>query len=149
MNKEEKQKYDKIYRSTKEYKEKEKLRNQDKKRKEWRKKYAKLPYVIEQNKKYHNELDVKKKYKNLRLLRQYNISLEEYEFALQQQNFSCLACKTHQSNCKRKTLMIDHCHTTGKFRGLLCHNCNVALGMVKENVDILLNLIKYLKGEEE
>jgi len=42
-------------------------------------------------------------------------------------------------------LHIDHDHETGKYRGVLCHGCNVALGMAKDNIEILEKLIKYLK----
>lgn len=48
--------------------------------------------------------------------------------------------------CKKKTdkLCADHDHKTGKFRGWICSNCNVALGMVNDNISILMLLIKYL-----
>jgi hypothetical protein len=49
--------------------------------------------------------------------------------------------------CKRemKKKCIDHCHTTGKVRGVLCNNCNTALGLVGDNVQILSELIRYLE----
>lgn len=43
-------------------------------------------------------------------------------------------------------MVIDHCHDTQKTRGLLCTNCNLALGYVKDDVDILKKLITYLEG---
>jgi len=42
-------------------------------------------------------------------------------------------------------LVVDHCHSTGKVRGLLCSNCNRGIGMLQERVDILQNAIDYLK----
>jgi|TARA_S200002703_G_scaffold143930_1_gene137248 hypothetical protein len=42
-------------------------------------------------------------------------------------------------------LNIDHCHTTGKVRHLLCNNCNSMLGKAKDNPEILLKAVKYLK----
>jgi hypothetical protein len=39
----------------------------------------------------------------------------------------------------------DHCHKTNQFRGWLCHGCNLALGIVRDNPDILRNMIAYLK----
>ena len=45
-----------------------------------------------------------------------------------------------------KRLVVDHNHTTGQVRGLLCHSCNVALGAVKEQEDILMACISYLKS---
>jgi hypothetical protein len=41
-------------------------------------------------------------------------------------------------------ICFDHCHTTGKFRGWLCGKCNAAIGMAKENMDIMLRLVAYL-----
>jgi hypothetical protein len=43
-----------------------------------------------------------------------------------------------------KELAIDHCHKTGKIRGLLCKNCNQGLGQFKDNIDLLLSAAKYL-----
>ena len=43
-------------------------------------------------------------------------------------------------------LVVDHCHATGTVRGLLCHNCNRALGLLHDNTEVLLNAIKYLEG---
>jgi hypothetical protein len=53
--------------------------------------------------------------------------------------------------CKRDTLPgkstwhVDHCHVTGKFRGILCKNCNSALGMVCDDVSVLRTMIEYLE----
>lgn len=44
-----------------------------------------------------------------------------------------------------ENLHIDHNHTTGKYRGVLCQGCNLALGHAKDNISTLENLIKYLK----
>jgi hypothetical protein len=43
-------------------------------------------------------------------------------------------------------LVVDHCHSTGKVRGLLCHNCNRALGLLKDSEENLLRAITYLEG---
>jgi hypothetical protein len=42
-------------------------------------------------------------------------------------------------------LSIDHCHNTGKVRGLLCDHCNKGLGLFKDNIDYLNKAIEYLK----
>lgn len=47
----------------------------------------------------------------------------------------------------KKTPSIDYCHKTNKIRGLLCSNCNTALGLVKDSKDILGKMIKYLNGD--
>lgn len=70
----------------------------------------------------------------------YNLTDIEYNNLLQQQNNSCKLC------LKKEKLCVDHCHETGKVRGLLCHNCNKALGLLKDNLNTLLNAIEYIKN---
>ena len=53
-------------------------------------------------------------------------------------------CKICKSDGGGRSLHVDHCHTTGKVRGLLCSNCNTGLGLFKDNVDLLKKAIKYL-----
>lgn len=72
----------------------------------------------------------------------YNITKEEFNSMLTFQKNKCNICKEELSNPR-----IDHCHKSGKVRGLLCHHCNVALGHVKDNINILKNMIKYLEKE--
>lgn len=72
----------------------------------------------------------------------YGISLEEYDEKLEQQNHCCEICGTHQSNYKRR-FAVDHNHTTGAVRGLLCVKCNQAFGLVNEDVKILEQMIAY------
>lgn len=54
-------------------------------------------------------------------------------------------CQICKSNDKRRMLSIDHCHNTGKVRGMLCDNCNRALGFFKDNINYMKNAIKYLE----
>lgn len=48
-------------------------------------------------------------------------------------------------DCSSGALVVDHDHTTGKVRGLLCHNCNRALGLLQDNKSYLQSAINYLK----
>lgn len=75
----------------------------------------------------------------------YGLSVESYREMLEQQNSSCKICKTHENNLKRK-LFVDHCHETGKVRGLLCQYCNTMLGNTKDNVLVLQSAINYLSN---
>ena len=75
----------------------------------------------------------------------YGISVELYERLILEQNNLCKICKKPNSN--GRDLSIDHCHITGKVRGLLCNNCNVALGLLKENILVLEEAIRYLKNK--
>lgn len=54
----------------------------------------------------------------------------------------CEAC-----NQPHNKIVFDHCHTNGHFRGWICDDCNVALGRVKDNIDTLLKLAKYLQED--
>lgn len=75
----------------------------------------------------------------------YGITEDEYQNLLEKQHHVCAICKGKNINERR--LSVDHCHITGLIRGLLCFNCNVALGSFKENPKLLENALKYIKGE--
>lgn len=77
----------------------------------------------------------------------YSLSELEYKKMLEERNYCCDICGLRQiENPKNKDkLCIDHCHTTKKIRGLLCRNCNSAIGYFKDNVEIIKKSIKYLK----
>ena len=66
------------------------------------------------------------------------MSLEDYERLLKEQNYKCLICD------KKKKLYVDHCHKTGKVRGLLCDLCNRGIGLFKEDVNSLSRAINFL-----
>lgn len=70
----------------------------------------------------------------------------DYDRAYQIQQGRCanLGCRKHQSELARR-LHTDHDHKTGLFRGLLCSYCNSGLGMMREDVEILIGLVNYLK----
>jgi hypothetical protein len=77
------------------------------------------------------------------LIKGYGILPEDYNRMFEEQEGKCAICGLHQSNFNR-SLAIDHCHTTGKVRMLLCTNCNSLLGMAKESRDILKKAEAYL-----
>jgi hypothetical protein len=63
---------------------------------------------------------------------------------LEEQGGKCAVCGK-LNNEGRRRLAVDHDHKTGKVRGLLCGNCNTALGLVKEDPEILSLLADYLR----
>lgn len=77
------------------------------------------------------------------LERLYKISKDEYINLLNLQGGVCAICKGVNINGKK--LGVDHCHTTGTIRGLLCNNCNRALGCFRDNIEIMENGIRYLR----
>lgn len=65
-----------------------------------------------------------------------------YVYLFDKQNGICAICGSPPSD---KRLAVDHCHTTGKIRGLLCSSCNCALGLFKDNTELLDRAAGYLK----
>ncbi len=59
----------------------------------------------------------------------------------------CEICGAFGSDFKRR-LCFDHCHKTGKFRGWLCMRCNLAIGFVKDDIEILIKIIEYIKKNQ-
>lgn len=87
----------------------------------------------------------KEQQRNTKLQKLYGITLDDYNKMFADQAGCCATCGTHNS-VTTKPLCVDHCHTTGLVRGLLCTQCNVALGLAKDNITTLQNMIKYLGG---
>lgn len=80
---------------------------------------------------------------NRHLIRNFNITIEKYEQILESQNGNCAICGTNPDYKRR--LSVDHDHATGRIRGILCENCNRALGQFKDSAGILRNAIKYIE----
>lgn len=82
-----------------------------------------------------------------RLNYKYGITIENYNNMFELQDHRCGICKKDQDLLPKK-LCVDHCHKTGKVRGLLCDICNRMLGQARDNTDVLNNAIKYLTKQE-
>jgi hypothetical protein len=84
-----------------------------------------------------------------RLWKKRGLSVDGYLAMLKRQNSVCAICKQqetapHGLSGKTKDMAIDHCHETGKIRGLLCSSCNRGLGLFGDNVGTLRRAIEYL-----
>lgn len=77
-----------------------------------------------------------------RRLKRYGLTYDQYISLLNEQNHSCAICNTKKSG--KRDWHVDHCHETGRVRGILCHHCNILLGHAKDNVTILKKAIEYL-----
>lgn len=147
MTKQERKEYDKKYRSA----NKEKLRaknkeyhetNKDKRRAQM-KEYdaANKDKRKEYNKEYHEtNKDNRREYN---LLKKYGISLNDYNILFNKQNGCCKICGVNELLLKG-SLCVDHCHSTGKVRGLLCKACNLMIGNAKDDINTLNSAIIYL-----
>ena len=115
---------------------------------EWRK-------IENERKRRWAESNFERNRNNLRnawLKRSYGITIQEYEVLFQKQNGKCAICnlpetKINKKDKQFKKLAVDHCHKTGKIRGLLCFACNGSLGKFKDSIELLQNAIEYLKNK--
>ena len=82
-----------------------------------------------------------------KLKRQYQLSLEEYDALLSQQNNCCAVCKTKEPGGNSPHFKIDHDHRTGLIRGLLCNRCNSGLGHFRDNPVTLHAAAEYLRQQ--
>jgi len=86
--------------------------------------------------------------KNNSLQFYYGITLFEVEQMYLAQEGKCKICKTFKPTFSTSGgLYIDHCHSTGKVRGLLCNSCNILLGLVKDKAQILHDAVEYLENK--
>lgn len=110
-------------------------------------------YKLKRKLHYHTDENQKRLSKNLsrtwdlRLKRNYGITSLEYDELLSQQDNSCAICQNSAID-NGKRLAVDHCHVTGKVRGLLCHKCNNAIGLLYDSSKVLFRAFEYLKRFE-
>lgn len=140
LNKDQLKAYQKEYRETnkikmKKYKKEYRKNNKDQ-IKQYNKEYKKEYYQLNKN-----------KIKQHQLKRKYNISLEHYNQMLIEQNHKCKICNIDEVKLTKK-LAVDHDHKTGFIRGLLCHSCNVAIGLLQESAEIIEKAAKYINGDK-
>jgi hypothetical protein len=91
---------------------------------------------------------LKERDKSYNLKRKFNMTIEQYNTLLESQGGKCACCPKEKSS-NGKSLAVDHCHVTGKIRGLLCNECNTSLGLLKEDITIMSNLIQYLQNSKK
>lgn len=83
------------------------------------------------------------------LKRHYGLSKEQYEELLSTQGHCCAICGLPEGATiagRKLRLSVDHCHDSGKVRGLLCSNCNNGLGRFKDSMGALQAAIRYLEA---
>lgn len=93
---------------------------------------------------------------NRYLLRRYGITLDQYNDMVAAQNGVCALCGQPEKRLSRsdfnktpRRLAVDHNHQTGKIRGLLCHDCNVAIGFLRERPELIRKVIDYLESHQD
>lgn len=85
-----------------------------------------------------------------RRLSKYGISEEEYYDLLEIQGGGCAICGSTDSRViegrAKDALSVDHCHTSGKVRGILCNKCNLGIGLLGDDLESLEKAYTYLKS---
>lgn len=88
------------------------------------------------------------KYKTMHYKSRYGITYDQAQRMLKDQDGQCAICKAELdffSDDAQRKLHIDHCHDSGKVRGILCRDCNLVIGLAKDTHEILLAAAEYLK----
>ncbi len=92
----------------------------------------------------------KRQCKDASLKALYGVSIEDYERIFAAQNGACAICGSSDSKAeiggKKVKLHVDHCHSTGQVRGLLCAKCNLGLGSFEDSPDFLRAAADYLES---
>ena len=78
--------------------------------------------------------------------RRYDLTQEQYEVMLQNQDGHCALCPSTPSQERYNRLNVDHDHQTDRLRGLLCTPCNHALGILGDNEEGLVKALAYVNG---
>ncbi len=76
-------------------------------------------------------------------LKKRGLTIEDYDWLSMVQNHACALCERPSSSGRR--LAVDHCHKTNNVRGLLCSKCNVALGLLEDDIERLYRVIEYIR----
>jgi len=96
----------------------------------------KRQYAKEWRKKYPDKVKLARKKAGLKAM--YGLAYEDFLQMQQEQEGRCLLCQ------EISMLVVDHNHKTGEVRGLLCNNCNMAIGLMKENKETFARAMEYL-----
>lgn len=88
-------------------------------------------------------IEKRKEWRRKAVIRSYGLTPEEFEQLRQAQNDRCAICGS--SDWGRPSPSIDHDHSTGKVRELLCNRCNRTLGLAEDSITLLIKMAKYLR----
>jgi hypothetical protein len=81
------------------------------------------------------------------LRRGFGITLDDYRAMMSAQGGVCAICLRPETSPRRSRLTVDHCHRTGRVRGLLCSKCNVALGYMGDDPGNVERALSYLRSQ--
>lgn len=78
----------------------------------------------------------------------YGITVDEYNSLAEATGGVCCICENPFTEGRRseRGMNLDHCHDTGRVRGIICAKCNVSLGAFDHSTRVLENAVAYLSG---
>lgn len=91
-----------------------------------------------------NESHARRRIREWHLKKLYGITIAQYDAMVDKQGGVCRICESLPG---KRRLGVDHCHDTGRIRGLLCFKCNAAIGFLNDNPTAVIRLLAYLNGE--
>lgn len=138
---------DKAFHQARYLKDKEKISEQTRK---WKEENKEKAYTTGNEWRKNNADKVKEYQRTSHLRKNFGMEIEDYETLLAAQNGVCAICSEaesfiHKATGKPARLAVDHCHTNGNVRKLLCKACNNGLGLFRDNPELLLKAADYLK----
>jgi hypothetical protein len=86
--------------------------------------------------------------RNYNLKKKYGITLNQYNQKLIEQSGNCALCEKNHRDCKNG-LVVDHDHSSGKVRDLLCVSCNLLIGNSREKSELLIKAVSYLDKHKD
>lgn len=104
-----------------------------------KKKYRRTEAGRAAQRRYNHKESTKLRVRDRNLILRYGITLAEYTKMMEERNGCCDICGK-----KENKLHVDHDHNTGIVRGLLCGNCNRAIGLLKDRIEVAQKVITYL-----
>ena len=118
----------------------------------YRKRYA-IPEVrarkLESNRKYRSKPGIKAKIRESTRKITYNLQPGEWDAIFIAQGSKCAICQDDKPAVTKRPWHTDHCHLTGKVRGILCHHCNTAIGALKDNPSLMRIAADYVEKHSE
>jgi hypothetical protein len=96
---------------------------------------------VTKNRYHSNKEHLRKTVRNHQLKAMYGITADDYEKMKEEQRDKCFLC----GGKDKKRLSVDHCHDTGRVRKLLCSSCNFALGLFRDNPELLRKAADYVE----
>jgi hypothetical protein len=92
--------------------------------------------------------------KNKHYKRNYKLSYQEVHTMLMQQGFKCKCCSKEidmptDAADRSEAALVDHCHDTGKVRGIICGRCNTGIGQLGDNLEGVMKAVRYLEDSDD